>query len=189
MAVQVTKALTGANAGGVTFFSASTGGFYDSRIHAIMPKDAVAITDYLYRGVLAGQAAGKIIQSDSTGKPVLVPRPLAAPLTVPQQAAAAINAGMALVCTGNAELNGTYDCGAGAQGNVQAVALYIQVNGKFPAGRTDLPWLDKAGAPHVFDSTGRFQAFATAMGDYVTHLQLVASGAEHSLPPQPVTIA
>lgn len=67
------------------YYSASTGGFYDSPSDA--PFDAVEITDAEHAALLAGQSATKCIAPDSTGRPILADRP--AP-TAEQLAAARI---------------------------------------------------------------------------------------------------
>lgn len=58
------------------YFSASTGGFYDTGFHTPeqIPADAVEITDEQHAALLDGQSAGKIISSVD-GKPVLKDRP------------------------------------------------------------------------------------------------------------------
>lgn len=43
------------------FYSPTTAGFYDDRIHREMPFDAIAIADVAYADMLEGQAAGKLI--------------------------------------------------------------------------------------------------------------------------------
>ena len=54
------------------YFSAQTGGFYDSSIHGNdMPADVVGISDTLHRELLDGQSNGKRIASDSSGMPIL----------------------------------------------------------------------------------------------------------------------
>lgn len=87
-------------------------------------------------------------------------------------AAAAVAAGIKITSAATPALDGTYAIDPGSQQRVASVALYIAVNGKFPAGQTALPWPDINGVPHSFPSTAEFQAFATALGDYVTALGL-----------------
>ncbi len=54
------------------YFSASTGGFYSVKIHGSnMPADVVNITETDHAELLAGQAAGKVIAADASGRPVL----------------------------------------------------------------------------------------------------------------------
>ena len=87
-----------------------------------------------------------------------------------------------VVSTSNPSLNGTFSITTDIQMKLQAVALYIMVNGKFPANQAALPWMDVTGNPHVFATTASFQAFASAIGDYVTALDLGGS------PTTPITI-
>ncbi|MFZ6724720.1 hypothetical protein ACO0K2_04425 [Undibacterium sp. MH2W] len=64
------------------FFSKSTNGFYDSSIHGdAFPSDAIEITEEEHQSLLAGQAAGKLIQSDDAGNPMVQDR---APLSEQQ---------------------------------------------------------------------------------------------------------
>ena len=53
------------------YYSKSTGGFYDSTIHASIPEDAVWITDEQHAELLAGQSNGQVIMPGKDGKPVL----------------------------------------------------------------------------------------------------------------------
>lgn len=53
------------------FFSRATMGFYDTRIHSEMPKDAVEISDDEYNVLIGGQSLGQIISADKDGNPIL----------------------------------------------------------------------------------------------------------------------
>ena len=53
------------------FYSKSTGGFYDPEINTVIPEDAVEIDRATHTALLAGQADGKRIVSDSDGAPTL----------------------------------------------------------------------------------------------------------------------
>lgn len=100
---------------------------------------------------------------------------IAAPAPAPspqQQLAQKIDAGVAVTSTGNPALNATYPIDPAAQSHIQAVSLYIQVTGKFPAGQAIFPWPDVAGTKHSFQTTAQFQAFAAALADYVTAIEL-----------------
>lgn len=58
------------------FYSKSTGGFYITEVHGdAIPADAVEITEVEHKALLDGQAAGRLISSDSTGTPVLADHP------------------------------------------------------------------------------------------------------------------
>lgn len=58
------------------FTSRSTRGFYDAENHSVsMPADVVEITAAQYAALLAGQSAGKIIEWNADGYPILVERP------------------------------------------------------------------------------------------------------------------
>lgn len=61
-------------------FSKSTGGFYDVTIHGdAIPDDAVEITTEEHAALLEGQSQGKLIQSGTNGRPVLVDPPTLTP--------------------------------------------------------------------------------------------------------------
>lgn len=104
--------------------------------------------------------------------------PLAAISTAPAQAAsdlaAKLAAGLMITSTAYPALNGTYSISATTQSDVQAVAIYIEANSKFPAGLSALPWADLSGTQHDFPTTAEFMAFATAEANYVTMLNLDA---------------
>ena len=71
-------------------FSKTTNGFYSQDIHGdSIPADAMEITAAEYAALMAGQTAGKLITSDSIGRPVLADRPS---LTAEEIAAAVTNA-------------------------------------------------------------------------------------------------
>lgn len=55
------------------FYSKSTEGFYDPKIHKNIPVDAVAITKEKYAELMLGQSQNQIITSDEQGQPILLP--------------------------------------------------------------------------------------------------------------------
>ena len=57
------------------FASKSTRGFYDPGINYAMPQDVVEITKERHAELLAGQSAGKVIDWDDQGQPVLIDPP------------------------------------------------------------------------------------------------------------------
>jgi len=89
---------------------------------------------------------------------------------------------MQLASTSTPTLNGSYPIDPLSQQKVQAISLYVAVNNKFPARQTAQAWPDVNGTMHLFSSTAQWQAFATAMGDFVAALDLGQT------PTQPVTI-
>jgi hypothetical protein len=50
------------------FYSPGTLGFYDDKIHGIMPGDAIAITDDEYAEYLNSIAQGKVLKASLNGK-------------------------------------------------------------------------------------------------------------------------
>ena len=79
---------------------------------------------------------------------------------------------MQLVSASTPALNGTYSIDSRSQQKVQAISLYAQINGKFPAGQSAQAWPDSSGTAHAFPTVAAWQAFATAMGDFVAALDL-----------------
>lgn len=79
-------------------------------------------------------------------------------------------------------MNGAYAIDPTSQQKAQAISLYIAVNGKFPAGQSAQAWPDASGAVHSFPTIAEWQAFATAMGDFVAAIDLGQT------PAQPVAI-
>lgn len=58
------------------FYSKTTGGFYDIKIHGDnIPADAVEITNEQHAALLEGQSQGKRIQADENGYPFLADPP------------------------------------------------------------------------------------------------------------------
>lgn len=110
------------------------------------------------------------------------PSPPAGP-TLEQQANAAITSGLHITSTSMPTLNGTYAIDGISQGKLAAVSTYILVNSKFPGGATEYPWIDLAQQPHVFPTTATFQAFATAIADYVAALDMIIATGSGTLPP------
>lgn len=53
------------------YYSKSTLGFYNNIIHKTMPDDVIEITEEEYKVLFDGQANGKIISPDETGRPIL----------------------------------------------------------------------------------------------------------------------
>ncbi|MGO4364523.1 phage tail assembly chaperone [Pseudomonas sp. PAB10] len=53
-------------------YSATTGGFYDTGIHKIMPADIVEITAKERTDLLAGERQSRVIVADGNGRPVLI---------------------------------------------------------------------------------------------------------------------
>ena len=62
-------------------YSPSTGGFYDSEIHEMIPPDAQPISGQLHRDLLDAQSRGQMIVADGGGAPIAIDRP---PLTMEQ---------------------------------------------------------------------------------------------------------
>lgn len=62
------------------FYSASTGGFYVSKVHGkAIPADAVEVSDAQYAALFEAQSQGHEIKADADGRPVARPRPAPTP--------------------------------------------------------------------------------------------------------------
>lgn len=66
-------------------YSASAQGFFDSKLHRVIPEDAVTVTPKRYAALLAGQSEGHEIVADRRGRPQL--RPIAPANSVSARAA------------------------------------------------------------------------------------------------------
>lgn len=113
----------------------------------------------------------------------------AAPPSLSQQAQAALSAGLTITSTSTPSLNGTYAVDSTAQARITSVQTYIQANGKFPGSNTTMAWVQMNGTPVVFPSTEEFQAFGTAVANYVWDLDEIILTNSGSLPPASVTIS
>lgn len=60
------------------FYSKETGGFYDDCVYAVMPDDALEITDDIYNYVFDIQSAGGTITAGGDGYPIGVACPISA---------------------------------------------------------------------------------------------------------------
>jgi hypothetical protein len=114
--------------------------------------------------------------------------PVAAP-TPAQLANTALGAGLAITSTSTPALNGTYAIDNASQGKIAAISVYILTNAKFPGGVASYPLVDMSGTPHTFPTTASFQAFATAVADYVAALDAIIATNSGTLPTAAKTIA
>ena len=88
-----------------------------------------------------------------------------------------------IASTATPSLNASYAIDTGTQANIQAISIYITVNGQFPLSMTTMPWQDATGAIHQFPNTATFLAFATQIANYVTAINL-----HQNLPSTPLQI-
>jgi hypothetical protein len=110
------------------------------------------------------------------------------PPTIEQQGLALLVGGLTVAFNPSAALSGTYDCSPDWQNKLTATALYCQINGKFPGAKTSIAWPDTTGGQHSFDTTAKFIALSTAIGDFVALCDEVIGGQSSVLPPNTVTI-
>lgn len=118
------------------------------------------------------------------------PDPYVAPtLTVAQQAANALSAGLIITSTSTPAISGTYPLDTLTQAKIDAIITFILANGTFPEGSATFEWPDTVGALHVFPSIAEFKLWATAIANYVNLLDLYGLGIGTTLPAATVTIA
>ncbi len=105
-----------------------------------------------------------------------------------EEAGSALLVGLTVLSTGTPAINGTYGVGATSLTRINAVSTYIMVNAKFPIGLSEFPMLDTDGMTHLFPNISLFQAWATAIADYVATLDMILLTGTGSIPPSTVTI-
>jgi len=103
---------------------------------------------------------------------------------------AALAAGLTVNSTSTPALDGVFAVDEQSQSDINAVSTYIVVNGTFPQGQATTYWADKSGSIHLFPSVSVFQAFATAVANYVDAIEDYqnSGGTAGSLPATMVTI-
>lgn len=142
------------------FYSASTKGFYARELHGDnMPADVVEITTEEHLDLLAGQSAGKIIEPDEAGRPVLQDPP---PPTAEQVVAGYVQA-----------LEAHYDTVARGRryDNRLTCALRAGYPGPFQAeGIAFAVWMDEQNA-YAYEQLALVQA---GDRDQPTHEELIA---------------
>ena len=143
------------------------------------PSGAVVITRDQYL------AAPNLSYSNGTVS-IVTPTPPAP--TLAQQAATALNAGIAITSTSTPSLDGTYSLSDDAQSNINGIETYILANGNFPGNASTYAYLDQSGAPHVFSSTQEFKAFANAVANLVSALKTVELTNSGTLPSNAATL-
>lgn len=89
-------------------------------------------------------------------------------LTPAQGLAVMFANGVIITSTGTPAVNGTYGIDPTNQAKIAFVSSYITLHSAFPNSYSTLTHLDLSGNPHVFPTTTLFQAFATAVADFVT---------------------
>ena len=105
-------------------------------------------------------------------------------------AAAALGSGLAITSP-TAGVSGTYPVDEDAQKALLKTVVYININGRFPAGATAWSLDDMDGATHAIPSTAVLLAVATAIADYVAQLVMIIDGRSQAtvLPAPAITIA
>ena len=122
-------------------------------------------------------SSASLASADSCAGPAIVGSAVQAAVN-----AASIPTSLQIISTSTPALSGIYAIDTTMQQRMAAVSIYIQVNGKFPAGQSQLAWPDASGVPHAFTTTASFQTFASAVADFVAAIDLGQT------PSQPVTI-
>lgn len=102
--------------------------------------------------------------------------PAAPVLTLAQQAAAAISAGLTITLSGSITLAATlFPTDPVATGKIADVMTTVNTTGAFANGATSFPMKDSAGNWHTF-TVSQYKAVATAIDNYVAPLVLIVDG-------------
>jgi len=110
--------------------------------------------------------------------------------TLAQQALAALTAGFTVHSTSTPSINGLYACDPTSTAEITSLVMYIGTHSAFPGSLSALPFALMSGSFVTFPTTALFVAFATAVADYVTVLNLITKGASGytALPASTITI-
>lgn len=151
------------------------------------PTDLVEVDDETFATYgLHAPPAGMTRGADALGQPAWVPLPPPPPLTLAQQAAAMLAAGIQIVSYGNPNLNGTYPCDAATNNEEAGLLAAIAAGLDLPNGvavRVDI-----AGTPHGFVPVD-FRNFCQAKLAYVQQLRTIIGSGQGTLPQQPTEIS
>jgi hypothetical protein len=134
----------------------------------------------------AAQAAAW--QGSTVVNGAIIAAPPPPPPTLAQQAQAALAAGVALVSTSTAALDGTYAIDSESRSDMMAEMIALMANGTFTNGTTTLAYADAGGTMHSFPVT-QFKAFATGVGGLVGALKAIIKTNTGPLPATTLTIA
>jgi hypothetical protein len=161
--------------------------FYDDEIHTLIPDGTVPISQEDW--IKACREQGWTFVD---GKVVPKP-PMTAQEIVMQQKDAAVkaafNIGLTISVPDNLSLNGTYPVDKGVQNQINVVETHIAKTGNFPGSSGVLAWKDINGVVHMFSSVQHFEAFSTAVANYIADLDLYAAGVCPSPPIASVVIS
>lgn len=173
----MTKYITTNSDGGIT-------GMYDDAVRP-PPTDAQKISDADFKllGPGKGYLNGAVI--DYTAAPI--------PLTLEQQAAVALAAGLTITSAGTPALNGTYAVASGVpfgREDIGTEAQFISTFQEFTNGTQTLEWPLIDGKTFVtFPNTETFMNFAKAAAQYYAAVKGVAALGTGTLPSATVKIS
>lgn len=105
------------------------------------------------------------------------------------RASAALLGGFTVTSTAHPEIDGMYAVDPTSQMRIQAVSVYILQNSNFPGNSSTFGWSQLDGTRVQFPSVDVFQAWATAIADYVSTLDRIVFTDEGELPSSEVEIA
>lgn len=111
--------------------------------------------------------------------------------TLAQQAAAAINAGLAITSTGTPALDGTYTVASGVpfgREDIGTEAQFVSTFSEFTNGAQTLEWPMADGTFVAFPSTAAFLNFAKAAAQFYAAAKAVAALNSGTLPSASATI-
>ena len=117
---------------------------------------------------------GAVLATPVTLQPSTAPVPPA--LTLAQQTAAAIAAGLTITLTGTLTLGPTvFPTDSATTAKIGAIATTLLATGAFPGGATSYPMKDAAGVWHTF-TVAQYTKVAGALAAYVAALDLIVDG-------------
>lgn len=106
-----------------------------------------------------------------------------------QQAQVALSAGLTVASSGTPAIDGTFSVDPASQAKIAAVEVYILKNGTFPGGAASYQWPTMGGGFVTFPNIAAYQAWATAIADYVSALDMIIAADSGDLPSASIAIA
>lgn len=139
-----------------------------------------------------GIPAGQPVSTGYTWSGSAFSAPVVPSLSLAEQAAAMIAAGITITSTSTPALNGTYAVASGVpfgREDIGSEAQFVTTFSEFTNGTTTLEWPLLDGSFVTFPTTAAFMAFAKAAAQFYAAAKGVAALGSGTLPAASVTIA
>lgn len=168
------------------FYSKSKNEFFSSGALS-RPGDSVPISASSFSEIMANLRQGGSVSANSNGQPVALPPP---PISLQEQAMAALAGGVTIKSTGTPSLDGTYACQGSLFNDMMLQVGAIGAGLGLIGGGTTMSITDQSGKQHVV-TEAQFLAIAGAVRNFAGLCKQIASGASgiNSLPSVSVTIS